>query len=102
VTNEPKQRGADLDLERVVGQVLTTGAVASTILLALGLAGFLLWPGPAADWLVRAGLIVLMATPVMRVVVSVLQYALERDWLFVLATSTVLVLLLGSLAAGRR
>jgi uncharacterized membrane protein len=43
-----------------------------------------------------------MATPVARVVVSVIEYVLERDWLFVVLTTTVLVILLGSLAVSMR
>ncbi len=40
-----------------------------------------------------------MATPVTRVVVSVGQYAVDRDWLFASLTLTVLVVLLASLVA---
>jgi uncharacterized membrane protein len=86
-------------LERWLGKILTAGVVASTCLLAAGLLLQLLdvEPGVSAA-LTRAGLIVLMATPVARVVVSVVEYALERDWLFATLTTTVLIILLGSLA----
>jgi uncharacterized membrane protein len=86
-------------LERWLGRILTAGVLASTGLLAVGLILQLLGvqPGGAAA-LTRGGLIVLMATPVARVVVSVVEYALERDWLFTALTTTVLVILLGSLA----
>jgi uncharacterized membrane protein len=38
-----------------------------------------------------------MATPVTRVIVSVVEFARQRDWLFVLYTCIVLALLVGSL-----
>lgn len=86
-------------LERWLGKVLTAGVLASTGLLAAGLLLQLLGAasGTAAA-LTNAGLLVLMATPVARVVVSVVEYALEPDWLFATLTTTVLAILLGSLA----
>jgi uncharacterized membrane protein len=88
-------------LERIVGRVLRTGAAVSTVLLAAGLGLHLVAPGgPASAALLRAGLVVLMATPVGRVVASVIQYSVERDWLFAALTGCVLVVLLGSLLFG--
>lgn len=90
-------------LERSLGKILTAGVLASTGLLAAGLLLQLLGVEPgAAAALTRAGLIVLMATPVARVVVSVVEYALERDWLFATLTTTVLIILLGSLIVSMR
>jgi uncharacterized membrane protein len=88
-------------LERILGLVLKAGALTSTGLLALGLV--LQLAGVEASLsagLTRAGLIVLMATPVVRVVVSVGEYAVEKDWLFFALTASVLVILLGSLVVG--
>ena len=86
-------------LERWLGKILTAGVATSTGLLAAGLLLQLLGVEPGATAaLTRAGLIVLMATPVARVVVSVIEYSVERDWLFAILTTTVLVILLGSLA----
>ena len=90
-------------LERWLGKILTAGVLASTVLLAAGLLLQLLAVEPSASAaLTRAGLIVLMATPVARVVVSVIEYSIERDWLFAILTTTVLVILLGSLAVSMR
>ena len=90
-------------LERSLGKILTAGVLASTGLLAAGLLLQLLGaPAGAAAALTNAGLIVLMATPVARVVVSVIEYSLERDWLFAALTTTVLVILLGSLIVSMR
>jgi uncharacterized membrane protein len=47
------------------------------------------------------GLLLLIATPVMRVAVSVLIFVHQRDWTFVVITSVVLVLLVLSFVLGR-
>ena len=51
--------------------------------------------------IVVLGLLLLVATPVMRVAVSILGFVYERDWLFVAITATVLALLLLSFVLGR-
>lgn len=51
--------------------------------------------------IVILGLILLVATPVLRVAVSILGFVYERDLIFVLITSTVLMLLLLSFVLGR-
>jgi uncharacterized membrane protein len=85
-------------LERILGVVLRTGALASTVLLAAGLVLALSRPSAAlGPVLVSAGLCVLMATPGARVVASVIGYATERDWTFFALTAAVLVILVGSL-----
>ena len=85
-------------LERILGVVLRFGAVISTSLLAVGLILSLSSPSvPLGPLLMSAGLLILMATPVARVVASVIGYAAERDWTFLVLTATVLVILLGSL-----
>lgn len=53
--------------------------------------------GPA---LVMVGVLLLIATPVLRVAVSVVGYAQERDRRFVVITAVVLAVLLGSFAVG--
>jgi uncharacterized membrane protein len=95
---------AQLDrLEHVVGVVLRIGALVSTAILALGLAVALARPSSAAGpAVIRAGLLVLLATPVARVIASVLDYARDRDWLFAALTFIVLVIVLGSLIVGAR
>jgi uncharacterized membrane protein len=85
-------------LEHMLGLVLKAGALTSTALLAVGLVFQLAGIVPALSaTLTRAGLVVLMATPVARVVVSVGEYAAEKDWLFFALTAAVLVILVGSL-----
>lgn len=50
--------------------------------------------------IIALGLLVLIAIPVMRVAVSVVAFALERDWLYVVITAFVLGMLLLSFAIG--
>jgi uncharacterized membrane protein len=87
-------------LENAVGRVLRVGVTTSSACLALGLS-LSLFAGVAAAGhaLVHTGLIILMATPVCRVVVSIGEYAIQRDWTFVLLTSIVLIELLASVVA---
>jgi uncharacterized membrane protein len=71
-------------LEEHLGRLLIAGVILSAALLALGLALWLVNPhGAAALWLLNAGLVALMGTPIMRVVVSFAEYVRMRDWLFV-------------------
>jgi uncharacterized membrane protein len=49
--------------------------------------------------LIQFGLLLLIATPVARVVFSVLGFALERDWMYVVITLLVLALLLYTLTS---
>lgn len=89
-------------LERMLGWVLRAGSILSTALLAVGLGLAFVNLGAGADVYLNAGLVVLMATPVARVIVSVVEYAGERDWTFVALTSTVLLVLAGSLLVAIR
>ncbi len=50
--------------------------------------------------LVQLGLLVLIAVPIARVAISILAFALERDWLYVGVTALVLIILLFSLLGG--
>ena len=85
-------------LETTIGVVLRAGVTASSVALAAGLAlEFLNAPG--AQWLLHAGILTLLATPVARVVVSIAEYVRERDWTFTTLTAIVLVELLASAVA---
>ncbi len=70
-------------LERWLGKILGVGAVTSTALLAAGLVLQLAGVLPAlATTLTHVGLIILIATPVARVVASVVDFTMSRDWTF--------------------
>jgi uncharacterized membrane protein len=93
-------RSANARLEVMIGEVLRFGTIASSTLLAIGLAMTLArYRSELARLLLEAGLIILIATPATRVVVSVIEYIRERDWLFVVLTLVVLAALGGSVVA---
>lgn len=50
--------------------------------------------------LIIAGLLLLIATPVARVAISIVAFAFERDWTYVAITGAVFILLILSLIAG--
>jgi uncharacterized membrane protein len=92
-------------LERILGRLLVTGLTIAAICLAAGLLFYLARPdGAAAAPILNAGLVVLMATPILRVLVSVVEYARMRDWLFMVTTMVVLGVLAATVlfALGRR
>jgi uncharacterized membrane protein len=87
-------------LERSIGLVLRAGVVFSSACLALGLVAWLLQvlPGAAAI-LMQTGIIALLCTPVARVVISTVEYVVEREWRFAALTTIVLLELLASAVA---
>jgi len=89
----------DRGLERIIGTVLRVGVGASSICLVAGVLLFFAGVGAIASPLLQTGIVILLATPVARVVVSVAQYVGERDWTFTTLTVVVLVELLASVVA---
>jgi len=86
--------------EVALGRVLTVGTRVSTASLAAGLVLTFALPGEAlTDILLAAGLVVLMATPVARVAVSIAEFARRGDWRFVIYGCIVFALLIGSSVA---
>lgn len=81
-------------LERLLARLMLGGVQLSAAALVLGLG---LWladvAGAQASWLLTGGLIALMATPMLRVAVSVVEAIRLRDWFFVAATAAVAALL---------
>jgi len=78
-------------LEAHVGRLFVAGVSVSSAMLAAGLALFLFAPDqPAASQLLNAGLLVLMATPMLRVLVSVVEYVRMGDWFFASTTLAVI------------
>ena len=87
-------------MERLLGKVLGVGLAISVVVLASGLALTLAGAAPAAaDRILRVGLMILMATPVARVMAATVEYAMERDWAFLAITLSVLAVLFASLLA---
>jgi uncharacterized membrane protein len=50
--------------------------------------------------IIQAGLLLLISIPILRVMVSVFAFALEKDWLYVVFTIAVLAILVYSLLGG--
>ncbi|OLB62337.1 MAG: hypothetical protein AUI11_05985 [Acidobacteria bacterium 13_2_20CM_2_66_4] len=94
-------KSSDTRFEILIGRVLRTGVVTSIVCLAIGLPLSLAWPEPGAGArLLNIGILFLIATPAARVVLSTIEYILERDWPFAVLTSIVLVeLVIGAVAA---
>ncbi len=88
------------NLELMIGKVLRSGTIASSTLFAVGLVMTLAgYRAGFARLLLEAGLIILIATPAARVVISIIEYIRERDWLFVALTVVVLLALAASVVA---
>jgi uncharacterized membrane protein len=94
-------RATDTRFEILIGRVLRTGVVTSIVCLAIGLPLSLAWPAlDAGATLLNIGILFLMATPAARVVLSTIEYVIERDWPFAVLTSIVLLeLIAGAVAA---
>ena len=87
-------------LERAVGMVLRGGVILSTTCLTVGLLlSLVTGAGAIATVLLNVGIVVLLATPVARVVVSTAEYAIEGDWRFATLTGIVLLELIASAVA---
>jgi uncharacterized membrane protein len=79
-------------LEQHLGRLFAIGLSLSASALVIGLTMFLMVPdAPSRTWFLNAGLVILMATPVLRVIVSIVEYVKMRDWFFVVATIVVLL-----------
>ena len=93
-------RSAMQRLETTIGEVLRFGTITSSTMFAIGLVMTVVGYQPAvAQLLLATGLVILLATPPARVVVSVIEYVREQDWTFVLLTGIVLLALAGSVVA---
>jgi uncharacterized membrane protein len=86
-------------LERAIGTVLRVGTFASSICLGLGLVLSFFDAVHVSELLLQVGIVMLLATPVARVAVSIVEYINEGDWTFVMLTGIVLVELMASVVA---
>ena len=109
--------------ELVISHVLRGGVIASAAVILLGVLWFYLQmaiTGHAALGyphtfggiirrlfhgeplaLVALGLLILLLTPILRVAISIVVFALEHDWRYTVITVLVLIILLVSLLLGR-
>jgi uncharacterized membrane protein len=115
----------DERLDRIVGVVLRTGVTLAAALVLVGGIAFLashgqqvpdyhkfhpeaatltsihgVWHGAIRldpIYLIQLGLLLLIATPVVRVITCLAGFALERDWMYATVSFIVLVCLLASI-----
>ncbi len=118
-------RAVDAQAATIIGWILQGGVLVSAAVILVGVAWLFLQPGgPAAtsvarfphslsdlalslvQWqapaLIVLGLVLLIATPVLRVATSIVAFAVERDFRYVAITLVVLLILLYSLFFGDR
>jgi uncharacterized membrane protein len=118
---------SDERVEAIIGNLLRIGVIASALIVLIGGALYLFHDGRqiAPDFrtfepeelrtpvhivrdafrmhalgLIMLGLLLLIATPVVRVIFSIAAFALQRDYLYVLFTLLVLAVLMYSLLSG--
>lgn len=109
--------------ELAISHVLRGGVIVSAAIILLGVVVFYLqmaitghaaltYPHSVPDValgigrgeplaIVTLGLLILLLTPILRVAISIIIFALERDWLYTTITLVVLLILLVSLLLGR-
>jgi uncharacterized membrane protein len=99
VTREPQSDLAGL--ERAIGRALRWGTIVSSVCLAVALAMALAasYAGGTPRLIAAIGVLILIVTPVVRVIISFVEYLRDRDWVFVTMTAIVLLSLAGSVAA---
>jgi len=117
----------DKHFEMLLGTLLRVGVVlASAVVLAGGVLYLVQYRGQAPQYgifhgeptdiryasdvcraafawhgrgLIQLGLLLLIATPIARVAMSVVEFAIQRDWLYVVTTLIVLAVLIYSLGS---
>lgn len=125
----PTQGWSDDQVEQLIGRLLQIGVLIAAAVVVVGGVMLLVQHGSApvefrtfstassplrgligifrgafaldASSVVQLGLVLLIATPVMRVALTLVTFALQRDRLYVLITAIVLTLLLYGLIWGR-
>jgi uncharacterized membrane protein len=111
----------DTRIETIIGNLLRIGVAAAAVLVLAGGVWYLADIGgaelsyahfaesggirtlltlPKPEVVILAGLLLLIATPVARVVFSLIAFALERDWEYVAITAIVLGVLVYSIGVG--
>jgi len=126
--NKENKRVTDYDMEQLIGQVLRYGVVISGAIAITGGIWYLFQRGsgipnytqfngePAgytsftgiikglsrgsATEIIQLGVLVLISTPILRIVFSLISFVMERDKLYVVLTAIVLSIILFSMFAG--
>jgi uncharacterized membrane protein len=88
------------EFDRAVALVLRIGAFGCFFIMLAGLMGGLFIPGRISLEIERAGVLLMLATPVVRVVVACFLFFREKDWRYGWISLGVLVILLLGAAFG--
>lgn len=107
-------RWSEEQVDTIIGLLLRWGVILSVTVVMAGGTWYLLRYGAAQpayhvfrsegheghpQALIQFGLLLLIATPIARVVFSIFAFAAQKDWAYVAITSAVLSILLYSLAS---
>lgn len=116
---ETRQRQAQRDLNEIVHSVLVLGLIVSVACMLIGIGLDLLYrreiPTAVPDFgdiftrvralrpsgFIALGLLVLIATPILRVIGSIGAFLYERDWRYAGITGLVFIILMVSLVLGK-
>lgn len=88
------------DADHWVAVILRVGAYGSVALLLVGLLIWAALPGLIGIQVMRVGVLVLMSTPVVRIITLVFVYLRARDWKYALISFVVLLIVLASSLLG--
>jgi uncharacterized membrane protein len=95
------KKGETEAIELVLARLLRIGSLIAAALLAAGILAMVLGQTDFAPKLITAGLLVLLCTPVMRVLVAALIFVREKDWHFAFFSLVVLCALAAGVYLGR-
>jgi uncharacterized membrane protein len=126
--SQPRRAWTDNQVEQIIGTLLRSGVIIATVVVLTGgilylirygatLPDYRVFRGEPADLrslsgivtdtlafsfqgIIQLGLLLLIATPVARVVFSVLAFALQKDRTYVMVTLIVFAMLMYSLIGG--
>ena len=88
-------------IELVLARLLRIGSLIAATMLAAGILAMVLGQTEFAPKLITAGLLVLLCTPIMRVLVAGVIFVKEKDWHFAFFSLVVLCALAAGVFFGR-
>lgn len=88
-------------IELVLARLLRLGSLLAAGLLAVGICAMVMGLSALAPQLITSGLLVLLCTPVLRVVVAGYIFVREKDWYFAFFCLVVLCALSAGVLLGR-
>jgi uncharacterized membrane protein len=102
VTQGPEEKPVEVvAIELVLARLLRIGSLIAAALLGVGIIAMVLGQTDLAPKLITAGLLVLLCTPVMRVLVAGLIFVREKDWHFAFFSLVVLCAMAAGVFFGR-